>query len=910
MSEVTTVGSLLINEALPEDLRKQQHILDKKGVHKLFTELYDKHPDKYVDVLQNLSKLGQTFGWTEGVSVSLAGLRNPAGKEAVLSPVKAKIKQLLADDTLNDEDRKNAIINELLPAISKVQDNALEDSVANNSPFAHQVVSGARGKKSDISSLRGADLLTADQRDRLLPIPLTRSYSEGYTPAQYFAASYGQRKNMLATKIATADAGFLCFAGETLILMADCSVKPIKDIQVGDRVMSSTITGECCTAAVTKTFNNGVQKTYEYSIKNSFLELGHTSVRCTPNHNILCTINNVNTKKPIDFVFTNKLTCYAVSKSFVITGKAAEQDVRVYDFEVDHPDHLYVLANGMVVSNSKQLSNSVHRQVITKDRPDATRLPVGFPVNATEKDNIGAVLAKDVDGIPAGTVLTPKHIDQFKDNEIDEILIHSPITEITEDGGLSAWSVGKRTRRGLHQIGDAAGLQAAQAIGEKLCLAAGTEVRMADGSIKKIEDIVPGELVIGCSEQGVTEPVKVLRTFCNGIQECNAYLFTNGYIRTTVICTDRHRFLVDNKVMEIGLVTSASKVNLIHTEIKDYYTLIDSTPIIPIVCYDLEIDHPSHLYVLANHMVTHNSQGMLSSKHGNAVKTRQSKAGFEYLNRLIQAPDHFPEAGPLAEVDGIVTDIKKAPQGGHIITVGKHTHYVHQDLNPTVKVGDTLDAGDELSDGVPHPKDLVRLKGLGEARRIYTKNLQEALANSGIEANRRNVESLASGILNWATVTNPDGIGEHVCEDIVPVGKLVSAYKPRADAVETDVKQSIGKYLDEPALHYTPGTRITKKVAEHLNKWGIPKAYVHRNRPDFEPTMVRGLLSVYHDPDWQTRLAGFYTASAFQKSLHRGLASDTSSTSFVPALAEGSVLGSKLTSLGKYGQVQSLGKDT
>ena len=68
--------------------------------------------------------------------------------------------------------------------------------------------------------------------------------------------------------------------------------------------------------------------------------------------------------------------------------------------------------------------------------------------------------------------------------------------------------------------------------------------------------------------------------------------------------------------------------------------------------------------------------------------------------------------------------------------------------------------------------------------------------------------------------------------------------------------------------------------------------------------MVRSVMSVYHDPDWRTQQAGFYTASAFQKSLHRGAESDTRSTSYVPALAEGKDFGAGLKSLGKYGGPQ------
>ncbi len=114
------------------------------------------------------------------------------------------------------------------------------------------------------------------------------------------------------------------------------------------------------------------------------------------------------------------------------------------------------------------MSGAGHRIVIGKDLPPETRLPVGLPVNASDKDNIGAVLAKDAGTLKAGTLLTPDHIEQLKDQDIKDILIHSPLTEPSDDGSISKLAAGKRFKEGLHEIGDNVGLPASQSIGERL----------------------------------------------------------------------------------------------------------------------------------------------------------------------------------------------------------------------------------------------------------------------------------------------------------------------------------------------------------------------------------------------------------------------------------------------------------
>lgn len=620
--QLTNIGALLISEALPEELRQEQYDLNKKGIHKLFMQLAEKHPDKYKDVLQQMSLIGATAAWTEGASVSLAALRRSSAKEAMLAPIKQQIQATIDDDSLTDDEREKLIVDTLLPQVEKLNQAVYDESKAENSPFVLQLDSGARGKRSDINSLRGAELLATDAQDRFMPVPLWRSYAEGMTPAQYFAASYGQRKGAIGVKFSTADAGYM----------------------------------------------------------------------------------------------------------------------------------------------AKRLSNAAHRFVVTRETPMATRLPVGLPVPVDDKDSVGAVLAYDAGPIKAGTVLTMDHLDDIKDAGVDEILLHSTMTEPSEDGGVSRLAAGRRLHSEPPPIGENIGMQSAQTVGERL------------------------------------------------------------------------------------------------------------------------------------------SQGALGSKHRSSNTSKVNRSGIEFLNRLLDAPEHFPEAGPLAEEDGVVGDIVKAPQGGKYLQVGKQRYYAPEGVEPVVKAGDHVEAGDDLTDGTPHPAQLVRLRGIGEARRVYLQHFREALTASGAETHRRNLEPVVAGLLNWAKVTSPDGIGDNVYDDVVPFNRLVTQYKPRASAVDQDPSQAVGSYLEEPALHYTPGTRITKKVAQHLKKWGVSSVFSNKTAPDFEPQMQRSMYGVYHDPDWRTRLLGFYTSSAFTDAVHRGGESDLNSTSYAPALAKPNVLGRHLSSLGKYGR--------
>jgi len=92
-------------------------------------------------------------------------------------------------------------------------------------PLALQVLSGTRGKPMNLTSLLGSDLLYSDHRDEVIPIPVLRSYSEGMSPEEYWAGTYGARRGIIATKFATQEAGFLSKqlnqAGHRLVVVDD-----------------------------------------------------------------------------------------------------------------------------------------------------------------------------------------------------------------------------------------------------------------------------------------------------------------------------------------------------------------------------------------------------------------------------------------------------------------------------------------------------------------------------------------------------------------------------------------------------------------------------------------------------------------------------------------------------------------
>jgi hypothetical protein len=123
-------------------------------------------------------------------------------------------------------------------------------------------------------------------------------------------------------------------------------------------------------------------------------------------------------------------------------------------------------------------------------------------------------------------------------------------------------------------------------------------------------------------------------------------------------------------------------------------------------------------------------------------------------------------------------------------------------------------------------------------------------------------------------------------EEVVPYSILSRDYLPRTGTKATQPKAAINKYLEEPVLHYTIGTRITPSISKELQDDGIPEIKVHDDKPVFEPENVRIMDVPATDPDWKVRLAGFGLRRSLLKGVTQGAESDMTSTTYVPKLME------------------------
>ena len=286
------------------------------------------------------------------------------------------------------------------------------------------------------------------------------------------------------------------------------------------------------------------------------------------------------------------------------------------------------------------------------------------------------------------------------------------------------------------------------------------------------------------------------------------------------------------------------------------------------------------------------AQGSLNTKHGGGSKEKvKGLAGTALITQLTQAPSTFRYKAPVSEVCGKVMSVEVAPQGGHFIDVAGQRHYSEAGLTPLVAVGDDVEQGDVLTEGEINPSDIVRLKGVGEGRRYYAERLTSAFKDSKLAANRRNMEVVARANINHVNVTDSDGLAGWLVGDTAAYNAVEAEWKPRDDSVMDRPTKLVGKYLEEPALHYSVGTPITGKVAATLEEYGYDKALANDAPPGFEPEMIRLREAPHNQKDWMAKLRGTYLTKNLMEDTRTGATSSIHGLNPVPGMAFGAEFG-------------------
>lgn len=1006
-----SVGQILLNDVLPPDLRDYGATFDKKGIAKLYQALSEKYPDRFAAISKQLQDLSRQAAYRSGgFSFDIGHLKMTKAAQEARQRLRNQVQQILADKEKSDDEKQEAIREAVDKERATLSKRVYDEALHSGNPLAMQVATGARGNPTQLSSLVGLDLLYEDAAGNTVPFPILKNFSEGLSPAEYFASAFGARKGVVDVKLGTARGGYLakqlsqlahrllvtqlddededpdnptalpggvrglpvdvddddnvgallaretgpyprnlvlnprtladlknrgfkrilvrspavggpgdgvyardvglrergrlpplgdmvgitasqalCLAAGTRVRMADGSVKPIEQIQPGDMVLGCNLAGVTRPTRVVQLIDNGVQPCVETVFSRGTGNVNDAllpKLRSTVNHKLLAVLVRDRGSKivdrrppaaviPLNEVRKRRDRFFAkLPQGFDDSGLKAEP---------------YALLAGLLLGDGCYTGGHTSNGIVFTC------------FDTTLIADIGDYVAS------LGLTLTPNTYetayrlvdpDRFwmKQANTGELVRNRMRLFLVNEGMWGQNSLTKVLPASVAKWSNAA-------VAQLLCGLFAT-----DGWVHVDKY---GNPLVGFSSSS--------QQLIRGIEWLLAYRF--GVYATDVASSVKKRQTGDNYAPNYKLVIAKQQA------VRKFADAIGRIPGVKGVLlaaalaakplgkkaaengrcpfrsmesigncqtYDLEVEHPDHLFVLENWLVVHNSekitQSALSSKHSAGVKGAAPVAsGFKYIDALLQAPETMPGAAAHAQLDGYVERVAPAPAGGSYVFVNGQQHYVPGDQTLSVKPGDQVEAGDTLSNGIPHPAEVVKHKGIGEGRRYFINKFREVLKNSGAPGHRRNIELIARGLMDHVEML--DESDDYLPGDVMSYQQLERKWRPREGFQAVQPSQAVGRYLERPVLHYSIGTKIRKHMLPEFEEFGVQQIDVHDDPPPFQPAMVRAMENLQQDQDWLARLLGGQQRKSLLEATHRGMASDTKGTSYVPALAVGKNFG-------------------
>jgi len=282
------------------------------------------------------------------------------------------------------------------------------------------------------------------------------------------------------------------------------------------------------------------------------------------------------------------------------------------------------------------------------------------------------------------------------------------------------------------------------------------------------------------------------------------------------------------------------------------------------------------------------TQMVLSAKHGGMMaKGEEAKLrGTMGFRQLVDIPKVFKDEAVLSYEDGKVNKVEKSPQGGHSVFINSKKYYVDPKREVLVKPGQSVAKGSQISDGIPNPRHVVELRGLGPGRKYMADTIYDIYNDSGVDIDKRHVELLVKQDLNQVKMLKNDPKGNFVRGEIVPYNQARNMVK--AEKVGKPVNYDlIGNTLASDHLHYTSGSPITKEMVNKLKMLGVKKVEVAGVDTPFEPIMRPMEQVPLMSQDWVSRLAHRRIKDTLLEGAAQGWSSPTHGTSPYPALIYG-----------------------
>lgn len=249
----TTPGRILLKRIVPDDVPLPDGAFDKKRIRSWFSDLALRHPDRYVDVMDAMMKVSREAQDSEAgrMSISLSDFRAPEGVLKERDDLLDEVRAAAMRKDLSEDERDKEVARLLREGAARLQKSLLKQTGGAGNRFAKAIEWGIKGSPKQLLQMLVGDVAVANERaDDAFPLPVVRSYSEGLSPMQAWAANYGGRDSLAKLQLATPRAGYfskqIALMGHRVNVTADdCGASDLGvTVQAGDKGLLGRVLAE------------------------------------------------------------------------------------------------------------------------------------------------------------------------------------------------------------------------------------------------------------------------------------------------------------------------------------------------------------------------------------------------------------------------------------------------------------------------------------------------------------------------------------------------------------------------------------------------------------------------------------------------------------------------------------------
>src|SRR3977135_2699474 len=215
----TTVGRVILNDVLPDEMPYINGLMKKKGLSQLVQYCYLKFGLTItVTMLDKVKALGFLYATRAGISIGIDDMIVPGEKAGLVKDAEKAVIEVQSqyqEGAITHGERYNKIIeiwSKVTERVSEEMFKVMEEDDRTGrylNPIYLMAASGARGSKQQIRQLSGMRGLMAKPSGEIIETPITANFREGLNVLQYFISTHGARKGLADTALKTADSGYL-----------------------------------------------------------------------------------------------------------------------------------------------------------------------------------------------------------------------------------------------------------------------------------------------------------------------------------------------------------------------------------------------------------------------------------------------------------------------------------------------------------------------------------------------------------------------------------------------------------------------------------------------------------------------------------------------------------------------------